>query len=53
MSAFNKQVCSSSMVGVSVIDGCKHACHCLQFWSIKARCMDLVLFCRHGSFYNL
>jgi hypothetical protein len=28
--------------------------HCpLQFWGIKARCMDLVLFCRHGSFYNL
>ncbi|KAG2482754.1 hypothetical protein HYH03_018348 [Edaphochlamys debaryana] len=24
-----------------------------QFWSIKSRAMDLVLFVRHGSFYNL
>eukprot|EP00878_Enallax_costatus_P030154 GHUV01032811.1.p2 GENE.GHUV01032811.1~~GHUV01032811.1.p2 ORF type:complete len:467 (+),score=156.57 GHUV01032811.1:2135-3535(+) len=24
-----------------------------QFWTIKSRCMDLVLFVRHGSFYNL
>jgi hypothetical protein len=24
-----------------------------QFWKIKARCMELVLFVRHGSFYNL
>ncbi|GLC58458.1 DNA mismatch repair protein msh6 [Pleodorina starrii] len=26
---------------------------CRQFWSVKCRAMDLVLFVRHGSFYNL
>lgn len=25
----------------------------VQYWSIKCRAMDLVLFVRHGSFYNL
>lgn len=25
----------------------------VQFWRLKARAMDLVLFVRHGSFYNL
>eukprot|EP00775_Hariotina_reticulata_P009344 gene9344-9507_t len=24
-----------------------------QFWGIKSRAMDVVLFVRHGSFYNL
>eukprot|EP00798_Chlamydomonas_sp_ICE-L_P014771 gene14772-20821_t len=24
-----------------------------QYWAIKSQCMDIVLFVRHGSFYNL